>query len=119
MDLINRFVSDTKGHFGVKLARNADKTLREVGGNAPVVNRVGIRRGVVRYRAAKAHVVQLGCLNAKTGFDIAKAVSIGQRRIGHTPVLLGTGEVLDLMLPTVIVIRPERDNVGTLLIHNA
>jgi hypothetical protein len=92
---------DTKGLFGVKLARNADQALREVGINAPVANRVGVGQRVPRDLAAKAHVVQLGRLTAQAGFDVAQTLPIGQLREGHAQILVETSEVLDLVFPIV------------------
>jgi hypothetical protein len=93
--------STPKGSSAYKLARNADQALGEVGIDAPVAHRVGVGQGVPRHRAAKAHVVQLGCLTAQAGFDVAQALPIGQLGEGHAQVLVETGEVLDLVFPVV------------------
>ncbi len=68
---------DTKRLFSAKLARDDNQALREVCIDAAVANRFGVGQRVPRYRAAKTHVVKLGCLTAQTGFDIAQAFPIG------------------------------------------
>jgi len=48
---------------------------REVGVDAPVAPHVGVRQGVARDAAAKAHVIKFGLMIAQTGFDIAQTVA--------------------------------------------
>ncbi len=69
---VNRlFDFDAKRFVQIKRAGNANQTLREIGINAPVSDRIRIGQGVARYRTAKAHVVELGRLTPQAGFDVA------------------------------------------------
>ena len=92
---------DTERLVDIQPSRNADQVLGEVGVDAPISDRIGIGQGIPRHRTAKSHVVELCCLAAQTGFDVAQAFSVGQLREGHTQILIQTGEVLDLVLASV------------------
>ena len=48
-----------------------------------------------------AYVVELGCLGAQAGFDIAQAFSISKLSEGHTQILVETGEALHLVLAAI------------------
>lgn len=92
---------DTKRVVGIKPPRNADQALGKVGIDAPVPDCIRVRQRVPRYRVAKTHVVELRCLAAQAGFNVAQALPVGQLREGHAQILVETGEVLDLVLAAV------------------
>ena len=92
---------DAKRFVHVERARYPNQALCEVGIDAPVSNRIRIGQRVARYRAAKAHVVELGGLAAQTRFDVAQTLAIGKLRERHAQKLVETSEVLDLVLSFV------------------
>jgi len=92
---------DAKRFVHVERSSNSDQALREVGIDAPVSNCIRIGQRVARYRAAKAHMVELGGLAAQTSFDIAQTLPIGQLRKRHAHKLVETGEMFDLVFPVV------------------
>ncbi len=92
---------DAKRFVHIERARYSNQALCKVGIDAPVSNRIRIGQRVARYRAAKAHVVELGGLAAQTRFDVAQTLAIGQLRERHAQKLIETSEVFDLVLSVV------------------
>ena len=77
---------------GIKVPRLGDQPVGELRVNAPVAQLVGIGQRRTPHRFAKAHVVELRGLSRQADFDIAQALSIGQLRKRHRPILLGTAQ---------------------------
>ena len=92
---------DAKRFVHIERACNTDQALCEVGIDAPVSNCIRIGQRVARYRAAKAHMVELGGLAAQTSFDVAQTLAVGQLRKRHAHKLVETGEMFDLVFPVV------------------
>jgi hypothetical protein len=62
---------DPKAVVAIKLASAADEYCRQIGPDAPIATFVGIGQGGAFDQGSKAHIVQLGLIDKKTGFDVA------------------------------------------------
>lgn len=92
---------DSESLLDIRLPRNADQVLSEVGIDGPVANTVGVCQGLRGYRAAKPHVVKLVCLTSQAGLNVAQALAVGQLREGRSQILIQADEMLDRVLPIV------------------
>ena len=77
--------------------------LSKVGVDLPWACGVRIGQRVARNRlAAKPHVVQPPGLSAQVDFYVAQGLAVGQLGEGHGEELVQAGEVLDLVLASVV-----------------
>jgi hypothetical protein len=87
---------DGQRFAGVQRASDVDEMLRQIGINLPRARHVRVGQRVARNRgAAKAHVVQALALSTQVDLDVAKRLSEGQLREGHSKELIQAREVLD------------------------
>ena len=81
---------DAKAVVAIKLARAANEHCRQIGPDAPIASFVGIGQRGAPDQRSKAHAVQLGLIDQKTGFDVAQTLAISQLRKRHGTELFGT-----------------------------
>ncbi len=62
---------------------------------------VGVCQGVARNLPAEAHMIELGLLGTKTGFDIAETFAIGELSKSQTKELIPAGEIFDVAIAMV------------------
>ena len=87
--------------MAVELARDANQHLSEIGVDPPVAMLVGVGQRVARNLSAEAHVIELGLLGTKTGFDIAETFAIGELSKGQTKELIPAREIFDVAIALV------------------
>ena len=75
--------------------------LCQVGEDSPVVSFVGICQSSAGNFAAEAHVIELALDRSQTGFDVAKALTIGQLRECQTKELIQAGKSAQFVIPTI------------------
>ena len=85
----------------VEVASGGNQDLREIGVDPPVSMFVGMGQRVARNLSPEAHMIELGLLSTKTGFDIAEAFAIGELSKGQTEKLIPTGEIFDVAIALV------------------
>ena len=77
-----------------------DQSLRALGEDSPVTAFVGIGGGRATDGGADGHVVQLGRLCAKHGFDVAEAFAVVQLREGQHTEVFGAEQAADVVVAT-------------------
>ena len=86
---INRlFQFQTEVVAGIQLSGCLDQTQGEIPIDAPVACLVGIGQGTFGNAAANSQVVKLRRMRTQTGFDVAKALPVGQLGKGHAQKLI-------------------------------
>jgi hypothetical protein len=97
---------------GIQRASDADQVLREVGEDAPVVGLVGVGQRGTRDAASEAEMIALRAQRTETGFDVAKALAVGQLGEGHRQKLLPTGQPAKPSVATMALDRAAKLTVG-------
>ena len=77
--------------------------LGEVGVDSPVSSFVGVGQRRAPDRGANAHVVELGRLRRKTGFDVSQTFSISQLSEGKDAKVLGTRQGANTTVPAIAI----------------
>ena len=94
---------DRHGLFGIQRARHGDQVLREVGVDLPRPGCIGVGQGVARNcLAAQTHVIQPLGLSTQIDLDVAQRLAVGQLSKGHGQELVHAGEVLNLVIASVL-----------------
>src|SRR6266853_1114702 len=87
----------------VEVASGGNQDLSEIGVDPPVAMLVGVGQSVARNLATEAHVIELGLLGTKTGFDIAETFAVGELSKGQTEELIPAGEIFDVAIALVAI----------------
>ena len=94
---------DRHGLFGIQRARHGNQVLREVGIDLPRPGCIGVGQGVARNcLAAQSHVIQPLGLCTQIDLDVAQRLAVGQLSKGHGQELVHSGEVLNLVITSVL-----------------
>jgi len=92
---------DAERFVAVKVARQSDEHMCEVGVDSPVADLIGVGQGIARNLTVNAHVIELGGLGSQTRFDISETLSIGQLGKRHGEKLLPTRKALDFVVALI------------------
>jgi len=94
---------DRHRFFGIQRARHGDQVLRKVGVDLPRPGCIGVGQGVARNcLAAQTHVIQPLGLSTQIDLDVAQRLAVGQLSKGHGQELVHAGEVLNLVIASVL-----------------
>ena len=101
---VNRCIQvDRQRVVGIQRARHGDQVLCEVGVDLPRSSCIGIGQGVARNGlAAQTHVIQTLGLSTQIDLDVAQRLAVGQLSKGHGQELIHAGEVVDLVIASVL-----------------
>jgi hypothetical protein len=89
--------------FGIQRACHGDQVLREIGVDLPRPGCIGVGQGVARNSlAAQPHVIQPLGLGTQIDLDVAQRLAVGQLSKGHGQELIHAGEVVDLVIASVL-----------------
>jgi len=97
---------------GIERTGQLDQCLGEVGIDAPVSLFVGLGQGAPGNRGSNPHMIELGLLSTKTGFDVAKTFAIGQLRKRHDQVLIEAPELLHIAFALITLNIPAKGVQG-------
>ncbi len=102
----------SEGFVGIQFAGAADKSLGQVGVDAPVTRAVGVGQGAVRDRRAKPQVIEL--VTARTQADVNGRQTFAEGHLGkgHGGELIPAAELADLCTFQGIDVVPSPTNTG-------
>jgi|SRR3990167_7925997 len=81
---------DTEVVVDIQGSCDLNQDLGKVRIDAPISLLIGVRQCVAENLASNAHVIELGVLGLKAGFDIAKTFPVSELRKSHTVKLVET-----------------------------
>jgi len=101
---VNRCVQvDRQRVLGIQGPRHGNQVLREVGVDLPRASCIGNGQGVARNGlAAQPHVIQPLGLSTQIDLDVAQRLAVGQLSKGHGQELVHAGEILNLVIASVL-----------------
>ena len=90
------------GFLRIQSASSLDQSHRKRMVNAPVARVQGIGQRRACRNVAHAHVKKFGLIGRQTRFDVAQRLAVGQLRKGHGQELVHAGEILNLVIASVL-----------------